>query len=114
MDAPNRYLEQVAAKGSVAEAVAAVNYALEGATGVWTRATLPTLSALGERYGYRATGRSLRWLRAHARYDDRHPVEALEVVKVYATDRSAVAKAADAATRSLDYLGAALDDALAA
>lgn len=114
MDAPNRYLQQVASTGSVAEAVAAVNYALEGATGIWTRATLPALSHLGERYGYRATGRSLRWLRAHARYDDRHPVEALEVVKVYATDEAAVAKAASAAIRSLDYLAAALEDALAA
>jgi pyrroloquinoline quinone (PQQ) biosynthesis protein C len=114
LDGPNRYLAHVSTTGSVAESVAAVNYALEGATGIWTRATLLGLSRLGDQFGYRAGDRALRWLRAHARYDDRHPVEALEVVKLYATDETSVTRAADAAIESLRYLSVALGDALAA
>jgi pyrroloquinoline quinone (PQQ) biosynthesis protein C len=114
MDAPNRYLAEVAAKASIAESVAAVNYALEGSAGIWTRAVRGGLSRQGEKLGFRSNARMLRWLEAHARYDDLHPIEALEVVKVYATSDADVDSAAAAASRCLRYLASALDDALAA
>jgi pyrroloquinoline quinone (PQQ) biosynthesis protein C len=114
MDAPNHYLREVARSGSVAEAVAAVNYAIEGTTGVWTRTLLPSLPRLGETLGLALPERSLRWVRAHARYDDRHPIEALEIVKVFAADEATRSSAARAAIRSLEFLVAALDDALVA
>ena len=50
----------------------------------------------------------------HASYDDTHPAEALEVVKIFATDEASMARAADAAVRSLEYYEMALDDALRA
>lgn len=114
MDRPRRWLDEVAPSAPIAEAVAAVNYALEGSAGIWTRAVLPGLSAQGEKLGFRRDAKALRWLEAHARYDDVHPVEALEVVKVYARDEREIDRAATAATKSLEHLAAALDDALAA
>jgi pyrroloquinoline quinone (PQQ) biosynthesis protein C len=114
MDAPPRYLLEVATNGSATEAIAAVNYAVEGATGVWTRFALPAHARLGQGHGFALDERALRWLRAHADYDDRHPVEALEIVKALATDEPSRAAAAQAAIKSLGYFEAALDDALAA
>src|SRR5260221_10624581 len=59
-------------------------------------------------------GRSDRRMDAHAEYDDRHPAEALEVVKIFATDEASMMRAAQAALRSLEYYEMALDDALRA
>jgi len=112
MDALNHYLFRVAAAGSIAEAVAAVNYAVEGATGLWTQAVAAGSEELARRLGVSVDERALRWLKAHADYDDRHPVEALEILKIYAADEAAMERAARAAVRSLEYYAIALDDAL--
>jgi pyrroloquinoline quinone (PQQ) biosynthesis protein C len=70
------WLWSVAYRGSLAEAVGAVNYAIEGTTGEWTRRVLP---AFAEHYDHDET--ALAWLVNHAEYDDKHPVQALEIVK---------------------------------
>lgn len=63
----------------LAVAMAATNYAIEGVTGEWAHQVCS-----GDRYAQslpearRKSG--MRWLRAHARYDDSHPWEALEIV----------------------------------
>jgi pyrroloquinoline quinone (PQQ) biosynthesis protein C len=63
----------------LATAMAATNYAIEGVTGEWAQRVCSS-----DRYAQslpqakRKSG--MRWLRAHARYDDAHPWEALEVV----------------------------------
>lgn len=111
---PTSYLARVSRERSPVESVAAVNYAIEGATGVWTKATLPSLARLGRGLGLPVSKRALRWVEAHARYDDHHPVEALEIVKALATDEASQEAAARAAVESLDYLVAALDETLAA
>ncbi|MHA7628288.1 TenA family transcriptional regulator [Corallococcus sp. M7] len=67
--------------GSLAEGVAASNWAIEGVTGVWTRAVVEPFTAYA-RDGVRMDATALRWLRAHARYDDAHPDEALEIIKL--------------------------------
>src|SRR5438552_2599082 len=78
MDALRHYLFHVVSTGSAAEAVAANNYAVEGATGVWTKIVSSLSVATAKRLGIEVDERALRWLTAHADYDDRHPVEALE------------------------------------
>jgi pyrroloquinoline quinone (PQQ) biosynthesis protein C len=70
------WLWAVAYRGTLAEAVGAINYAIEGTTGEWTRHVLP---AFTERYDHDKT--ALTWLANHAEYDDEHPVQALEIVK---------------------------------
>lgn len=73
------WCEDVSGRDSLAASVAAVNYAIEGATGEWA-------SILYQSEGYAAQfppesrKRSLRWLQLHAAYDDKHPWEALEIV----------------------------------
>jgi pyrroloquinoline quinone (PQQ) biosynthesis protein C len=114
MEAQQHYLYRVVHEGTVAEAAAALNYAVEGATGEWTRRMR---EAARTRYGalhLAFDDRALRWVDVHASYDDTHPAEALEVVKVFADDEASMARAADAAVRSLEYYVMALDDALRA
>ena len=80
MDAQNHFLFRVATTGTIAEAAAAVNYAVEGATGIWTKTVAPAIPRIGEKHGFELDRRAMRWLEAHADYDDAHPREALEVV----------------------------------
>ncbi len=114
MEAHPNYLYRVVQTASVAEAAAALNYAVEGATGEWTRKMRTAARARFEALGIKFSNRALRWFDAHAEYDDRHPAEALEVVKIFATDEASMMRAAQAALRSLEYYEMALDDALRA
>ena len=75
------YLWSMAYRGSLAEAFGAINYAIEGVTGEWTRLVLP---AFRSRYG--DDRKALQWLVEHAEYDDAHPREALELIKLTARD----------------------------
>jgi pyrroloquinoline quinone (PQQ) biosynthesis protein C len=66
-------------RDTLAAAMAATNYAIEGATGEW--ATLVCSSDAYENTfepGMRKKG--MKWLRLHAHYDDTHPWEALEII----------------------------------
>lgn len=102
-------------RGSLAEAVAATNYAIEGATGEWAELVCSSdryASSLPEEN--RKTG--MRWLRAHARYDDSHPWEALEIVAslLGANPAARDVEAIQAAIRrSYDYMRITLDDCMA-
>jgi pyrroloquinoline quinone (PQQ) biosynthesis protein C len=102
-------------RGPLAEAVAATNYAIEGVTGEWAQ-----LVCSSERYPdsllpeKRKTG--MRWLRAHARYDDSHPWEALEIVAALLGGHPSLREieAIHAAIRrSYDYMRITLEDCLA-
>ena len=101
--------------GPLAEAVAATNYAIEGATGEWAHRVCSL-----DRYAgslpeeKRKTG--MRWLRAHARYDDSHPWEALEIVAAILGTQPApreIAGIRAAIRRSYEYMRMTLDDCLA-
>ncbi|MGW3635130.1 TenA family transcriptional regulator [Streptomyces sp. NPDC005122] len=96
------WLWSVAHRGNLAEAVGAINYAIEGTTGEWTRLVLP---AFAEHYDHDET--SLAWLSNHAEYDDKHPVQALEIVKDFLTGdgeptASQVQRTEEAVRRSLE------------
>lgn len=98
------WLWTISERGTLPEAVAAVNYAIEGTTGEWCRRVLPAFQA-EEGLGSRTT----TWLRAHGRYDDAHHVEALEIVKLYADSPRAIHAADEAARRSLELFASALE-----
>ena len=99
----------------LAEAMAATNYAIEGVTGEWAQ-----LVCSSDRYASsfpeekRKSG--MRWLRAHARYDDSHPWEALEIIAsilgTHPGPREVEAVHA-AIRRSYEYMRMTLDDCLA-
>lgn len=75
------FLWSMSYRGSLAEAFGAVNYAIEGTTGEWTRLVMPAFRA---RFG--DDRESLMWLAEHAEYDDAHHREALELIKITAGD----------------------------
>lgn len=68
-----------AERDPLAVAMAATNYAVEGATGEW--ACLVCASTDYENtFPVEVRKPAMRWLKVHAHYDDAHPWEALEVV----------------------------------
>ncbi|AKQ68831.1 Pyrroloquinoline quinone (Coenzyme PQQ) biosynthesis protein C [Myxococcus hansupus] len=77
----HEYLLDTCAHGTLAEGVAASNWAVEGITGVWTREVAEPFRAYAAD-GARIDAHSMMWLKVHARYDDLHPEEALEIIKL--------------------------------
>jgi pyrroloquinoline quinone (PQQ) biosynthesis protein C len=73
------WCEEVSNNDTLAASLAAVNYAVEGATGEWSR-ILYESESFAAQYPEHSRRGSLRWLQLHAAYDDTHPWEALELV----------------------------------
>ncbi len=73
------WCEEVSSNDTLAASLAAVNYAVEGATGEWSRILYESESFAAQYPAQNRRG-SLRWLQLHAAYDDMHPWEALELV----------------------------------
>lgn len=98
----------------LAEAVAATSYSIEGVTGEWA-----LLVCSSDRYAQslpeqkRKTG--MRWLRAHARHDDAHPWEALEIVAAILGGQPIlgdIQAVHSAIRRSYDYMRLTLEDCM--
>jgi pyrroloquinoline quinone (PQQ) biosynthesis protein C len=98
------YLWSICYRGTLAEAFGAVNYAIEGTTGEWTRLVLP---AFRKRYG--DDSRALLWLTEHAEYDDAHPREAFELIKITVRDDADREKVESATRRSLEFFRRGFD-----
>lgn len=66
-------------RDALAAAMAATNYAIEGVTGDWS-----ALVCSDDRYEnlfpVQARTKAMKWLKLHAKYDDTHPWEALEII----------------------------------
>ncbi|GAA3238522.1 TenA family transcriptional regulator [Actinocorallia longicatena] len=102
------FLWSVSYRGSVAEAFGAVNFAIEGTTGEWTRLVMP---AFRERMG--DDKYSLMWLAEHAEYDDAHPREALELIKLSVRDDDDRAAVKEVTRRSLELFRRGFDACVA-
>lgn len=104
----HEYLWSICYRGTLAEAFGAVNYAIEGTTGEWTRLVLP---AFQKRYA--DDPQALLWLTEHAEYDDAHPREAFELIKINVRDDDADrAKVESATRRSLELFRRGFDASL--
>ena len=109
VDAINNFLWRICTHGTLPEAIAAANFAVEGATGEWTKAVSLAFKRFPHCEEIQLTDNDLEWITAHANYDDKHPVEALEIVKAFAndeTDRNAVKQSTK---RALEYYALALE-----
>lgn len=73
------WCEEVSQSDTLAAGIAAVNYAVEGATGEWAQHVYEC-EHYAESFPEPIRKSSLRWLQMHAAYDDTHPWEALEIV----------------------------------
>lgn len=109
MDAINNYLWRVCTHGSLAEGISASNYAVEGPTGEWTKSIKDSFEKYRDLEGIDINEKTLEWVVEHASYDDRHPVEALEIMKAYGTTKEEQEKIRQAAKRALEYYALALD-----
>ncbi|MGH8190659.1 MAG: TenA family transcriptional regulator [Rhodanobacteraceae bacterium] len=73
------WCEEIGSRGTLAAGIAAINYAVEGATGEWA-SILYNSDSYAKQFALPTRKTSLRWLQLHAAYDDTHPWEALEIV----------------------------------
>ena len=79
------WLWYINTKGSLAEAVAATSFAIEGVAGDIARKVTAGFEAYRGQPGVEMGPKTYKWFREHAHYDDIHPKIALEIVKRYAT-----------------------------
>lgn len=101
---------------SLAVAIAATNYAVEGATGEWSCVVCST-DAYAQSIAPDIRMSAMRWLRVHAEYDDTHPWEALEIVATllgHAPAPAQIAEVRRAIQTSYVYMAMALDHAMEA
>lgn len=114
-DALSHWCWHTCERDPLAIAMAATNYAIEGATGEW--AAFVCSSTKYER-GFAEDVRkaSMKWLRVHAHYDDTHPWDALEIIATLIGHRPHhrnLANIQSAILKSYEYMRAAFDDCLA-
>jgi pyrroloquinoline quinone (PQQ) biosynthesis protein C len=102
------WLWYINTKGSLAEAVAATSYAIEGMTGDLARTVIDGFDAYRGHDGVDMNPKTYKWMREHVHYDDEHPKIALEVIKKYAFTESLRTKSMIAAKRSIQLLHNAL------
>lgn len=95
-------------KGSMAEAVAATSFAIEGIAGDIARKVVNGFEAYKNVPGVQMGPKTYKWFREHAHYDDDHPKIAMEIVKRYATTERMQTKVMLAAKRSIQLLHNAL------
>jgi pyrroloquinoline quinone (PQQ) biosynthesis protein C len=109
MDAINNYLWRICTHGSLVEGISASNFAVEGPTGEWTKKVKGAFEKYRNVEGVEINEKTLEWVDVHASYDDRHPDEALEIIKAFAKTKEEQMKVKFAAKRSLEYYALALD-----
>lgn len=102
------WLWHINTKGSLAEAIAATSFAIEGLAGHIAKKTANGLEAYRDMPGVEMKPKTYKWVREHALYDEDHPIVALEIVKRYALTESVQSKVMVAAKRSVQLLHNAL------
>lgn len=108
VDALTHWLWSVNTQGSLAEAVSATNYAVEGVTQGIAQLTVQGFPQYEGLPTVHLDKKAYAWMHNHARYDELHPIQALEVMKLYTT-KDLEEKVIFASQRSLEYLLIALE-----
>lgn len=107
---------QVCDRAKLAVAIAATNFAVEGATGEWS-CLVVSKTDYAQSLPEEMRGPAMRWLRVHAEYDDTHPWEALDIVATllgHNPSQDDVMEVRRAIRTSYVYMAMAADSALAA
>lgn len=102
------WLWYINTRGSLAEAVAATSFAIEGIAGDIARKVVNGFEAYKDIPGVQMGPKTYKWFREHAHYDDEHPKIALDIVRRYATTERMQTKVMIAAKRSVQLLHNAL------
>lgn len=109
MDALNHFLWRSCTTGDLIEAVSALNYAVEGPTGIWTKRVMKNISMYQVHDNVSVDDKTLKWVRAHAHYDDHHPDEALQIIMSHIASDDDLHRAIKAAQDSMAYYALAAD-----
>ena len=103
-------------KASLAVAMAATNYAVEGATGEWS-CVICSKDTYSNSLPDDIRVPAMRWLKVHAEYDDTHPWDALDIVATllgHAPSSADVVAVRRAIQSSYRYMEVSLDSAMMA
>jgi len=101
-------------QASLPVAIAATNYAIEGATGEWS-CVVCSKDTYAHSLPQEVRAPAMRWLKVHAEYDDTHPWEALDIVATllgHAPSTQDIAAVRRAIRSSYIYMEMALDEAM--
>lgn len=109
VEALTHWLWSINARGSLAEGIAATNYAIEGVTQGIATIMVKGFEKYNGENGVNLDRKAYWWMEVHAKYDDLHPFEALEIIKRHATSQEMQQRVQHAAQRSLEYLFIALE-----
>jgi len=106
----------VCESGGLAEGIAATNFAIEGVTGDWCEMVWKSPEYRGL-FPAPLQKKAMKWIQAHAVYDDVHPVEALDLISALlgnSPDMKDIQKVKRAILKSYDLYHLALDNGMAA
>ena len=109
VEALTHWLWSINTRGSLAEAVGATNYSVEGVTQDIAKSTVKGFPRYDRLEGVHLDKKAYWWMEAHGRYDDLHPLQALEVMKIYAPTKELQEKVIFATQRSFEYFLMALE-----
>jgi len=109
VEALTHWLWSINTRGSLAEAVGATNYSVEGVTQDIAKSTVKGFPHYDGLEGVHLEKKAYWWMEAHGRYDDLHPLQALEVMKIYAPTKELQEKVIFATQRSFEYFLMALE-----
>lgn len=106
VNAFHNFLTDIGANGPFAAAVTATNYAVEGVA-----QRIATKALQGLQFNERLGKRGRWWLEEHAKYDDEHPILAMELIKssVIEGDSRKLEQLQEAARQGLELLHDAMD-----
>jgi pyrroloquinoline quinone (PQQ) biosynthesis protein C len=110
VDALTHWLWSINSQGTLAEAVGATNYAIEGITQDIAKATIKGFPHYEGVDGIHLERKAYWWMEAHIKYDDLHPQQALEIIKLYATTKELQDKVKFVTRRSLEYMFMAFEN----
>jgi len=109
VEALTHYMWSINLRGNLAESMSAMSYAIEGTTQGIAREVLKGFPKYDGRYGIRLTKRACAWMYNHSRYDEAHPLEALEIIKRSTLHEDMKGTVTQVAQRSMEYFLMALD-----
>lgn len=109
MNALNNYLQKICEHGTFAECLGAVNFAIEGPTGEWTKSAKQGFRKYKGKPGIPFGPGTMTWIDAHAIYDDDHVVNAIKLMGLFARTKAEQDKVTSATIRSLEYYAMAVE-----
>ncbi len=109
VEALTHWMWSISNRGTFVEAVSAANFAIEGVTQGIAARMVKGFARYHGAEGVHLAKKAYYWMETHAQYDDLHPYEALEILKMHATTKESQQSVTHAAQRSLEYLFRALE-----